>query len=114
MKDKRLINSNAISKGVRKESTIDRLSRKLNPLLLPLGTVVMGLSALPQVITLYKTKNSSGINPLFIGAVIFSLLTFINNGHVVYLNTGDKSTRRSQYPNLIGMLMVFVMLFIYR
>lgn len=112
MKDK--FKNIVLTEGKKRESWFDKLARKVNPFLLPVGSVVMGLSATPQIKTLYQLKDSEGINPLFIGAVIFGLLSFIINGHVIALDTGDKSARRSQYPNLIGMIIVFVMIFYYR
>lgn len=91
--------------------------KKFNKVFLTLGTVAMGVSSLPVLFDLWTSKDASNYDTpqiMLFCAVIFGLASFIHNGYVVYLETGDKRTMRSQYPNFIGMVLTVVSILLFR
>lgn len=87
---------------------------KINKVTVKVASVLMGVAGIPQVLDIWRTKDSTGINPTFIGMIVLGLAGFILNGYVVYKETGDKRTMRSQYPNFLIMLVLFISITIFK
>lgn len=82
--------------------------RRINKVTVRLASILMGVAGIPQIIDIWNIKDSTGMNPVFIGMIVAGLAGFILNGYVVFQETGDKRTMRSQYPNFLVMLVLLI------
>lgn len=74
----------------------------------------MGLAGIPQVLDIWNTRSSEGINPTFIIMIVLGLSGFLLNGYVIKKETGSWNTFISQIPNWIIMTILLVSIYIFR
>ena len=79
-----------------------------------LASVVLAISYVPQVISLYKTKNAEGISPSFWYILDLSLLMLFILAVDSFLKTGELGLLIAQGLNLVLALIVTVQVIVYK
>lgn len=79
-----------------------------------LSVVVLSIAYLPQIISLYKTKNAEGISPSFWYILDLSLLMLFILAVDSFLKTGELGLLIAQGLNLALALIVTVQVIVYK
>lgn len=79
-----------------------------------LSVVVLSISYIPQIVTLYRTKNAEGISPSFWYILDLSLLMLFILAIDSYLKTGEVGLMVAQGLNLVLALIVTGQVIIYK
>lgn len=79
-----------------------------------LASVVLAISYVPQVISLYKTKNAEGISPSFWYILDLSLLMLFILAVDSFLKTGELGLLIAQGLNLVLALTVTIQVIVYK
>ena len=79
-----------------------------------LSVVVLSIAYLPQIVSLYKTKNAEGISPSFWYILDLSLLMLFILAVDSFLKTGELGLLIAQGLNLVLALTVTVQVIVYK
>ena len=79
-----------------------------------LSVVVLSIAYLPQIVSLYKTKNAEGISPSFWYILDLSLLMLFILAVDSFLKTGELGLLIAQGLNLALALIVTVQVIVYK
>ena len=79
-----------------------------------LSVVVLSIAYLPQIVSLYKTKNAEGISPSFWYILDLSLLMLFILAIDSFLKTGELGLLIAQGLNLVLALIVTVQVIVYK
>lgn len=79
-----------------------------------LASIVLAVSYVPQIVSLYKTKNAEGISPSFWYILDLSLLMLFILAVDSFLKTGELGLLIAQGLNLVLALIVTVQVIVYK
>lgn len=79
-----------------------------------LASIVLAVSYVPQIVSLYKTKNAEGISPSFWYILDLSLLMLFILAVDSFLKTGELGLLIAQGLNLVLALVVTVQVIVYK
>lgn len=79
-----------------------------------LASIVLAVSYVPQIVSLYKTKNAEGISPSFWYILDLSLLMLFILAVDSFLKTGELGLLIAQGLNLVLALTVTVQVIVYK
>ena len=79
-----------------------------------LSVVVLSIAYVPQIVSLYKTKNAEGISPSFWYILDLSLLMLFILAVDSFLKTGELGLLIAQGLNLVLALIVTVQVVVYK
>ena len=79
-----------------------------------LSVVVLSIAYVPQIVSLYKTKNAEGISPSFWYILDLSLLMLFILAVDSFLKTGELGLLIAQGLNLVLALIVTVQVIVYK
>ena len=79
-----------------------------------LASIVLAVSYVPQIVSLYKTKNAEGISPSFWYILDLSLLMLFILAADSFLKTGELGLLIAQGLNLVLALIVTVQVIVYK
>ena len=79
-----------------------------------LASIVLAVSYVPQIVSLYKTKNAEGISPSFWYILDLSLLRLFILAVDSFLKTGELGLLIAQGLNLVLALIVTVQVIVYK
>ena len=79
-----------------------------------LSVVILSIAYVPQIVSLYKTKNAEGISPSFWYILDLSLLMLFILAVDSFLKTGELGLLIAQGLNLVLALIVTVQVIVYK
>lgn len=79
-----------------------------------LASIVLAVSYVPQIVSLYKTKNAEGISPSFWYILDLSLLMLFILAIDSFLKTGELGLLIAQGLNLVLALIVTIQVIVYK
>lgn len=79
-----------------------------------LSVVVLSIAYVPQIVSLYKTKNAEGISPSFWYILDLSLLMLFILAVDSFLKTGELGLLIAQGLNLVLALIVTIQVIVYK
>lgn len=79
-----------------------------------LSVVVLSIAYVPQIVSLYKTKNAEGISPSFWYILDLSLLMLFILAIDSFLKTGELGLLIAQGLNLVLALIVTIQVIVYK